>query len=49
MPQKDCVFNRTVRVDIMKIHKQFILYVVAIDKKPAAATLFDGESSERVR
>lgn len=47
MPQ-DCVFNRAVGMDVMKIHKQSVLHVVNRDTKLAAATFLDGESSEKV-
>lgn len=48
MPSEDCVFNRTVGMDLMKINKKTVLHVVDKDTKFSAATFTKGESSENI-
>lgn len=47
LQNEDCVFNRTVGMDIMKINKQSVLHEIDRDTEFGAATFLDGESSEK--
>lgn len=47
VPDEDCVFNRTVGKDLMKISMFTVLQVVDKDKKFSAATILSGERREK--
>lgn len=48
IPNEDCVFNRSVGMDLMKIEKRTVLHVVDRDTKFSAASFLDGETSKIV-
>lgn len=48
LPKEDCVFDRTVGMDIMKIDRRSVLHVVDKYTKFSAAKVLNGESSDKV-
>lgn len=48
MPKEDCVFNRTVGMNIVKVEKHFLLYVMDNDTNFGSAGCLKGESREKV-